>query len=149
MSREAVIMTMLSEPRDARTDALRRSAFRPAVIFTACFLGVSALMEVFLATVTAIGIGIDIAVWIRCTLVLGSAILLLLFARRAAAGSRPAWVRLRIISPIVVVAVVVIVSVPGFLPDWVRLEQAVCGALVTPVAVIVNHRRARGLYPEA
>ena len=63
-----------------------------------------------------------------------------------ARGSRSAWRRLRIIAPIVVVAVIVIVSIPGFLPDWVRLEQAVCGALVLPAAIILNLPRTRSLF---
>ena len=38
-------------------------------------------------------------------------------------------------------------SIPGFLPDWVRLEQAVCGALLLPVAIIVTLPRTRALFP--
>ena len=64
----------------------------------------------------------------------------------AARGSRASWVRLRIIAPIVVLAVVVIVAIPGFLPDWVRVEQAVCGALVLPVAILANLPRAGAAF---
>jgi hypothetical protein len=56
-------------------------------------------------------------------------------------------VRLCIVSPIVVAAIIVIVSIPGFLPDWVRIEQAVCGILVLPVAILVNLPRTRALFP--
>jgi len=142
-------MTETIVPVPSTSDVLRRTAFRPVTALVAAFAGVSLLMEAFLATVTAIGIGIDIAVWIRCTIVLGSAFLLLFFTRSAARGSRPAWVRLRIISPIIVVAVIVIVSIPGFLPDRVRVEQAVCGLLVLPAAILVNLPRARAHFPTA
>ena len=80
-------------------------------------------------------------------LVLGSSIILLLFAFRAARGSRSYWLRVRIISPIVVTAVVVVVSIPGFLPDWVRVEQGVCGVLVLAAAILVNLPRARAHFP--
>ena len=122
----------------AESDLLRLAAFRPVTALIAAFLIVSLMMELFLATVTALGFGIDIAVWIRCSIVLGSSLLLLVFTRSAAKGSRSAWIRLRIVSPIIVAAVVVIVSIPGFLPDWVRVEQAVCGLLVLPAAIMVN-----------
>jgi hypothetical protein len=127
----------------SEADAARRAAYRPVLILIAGFLAVSAAMEAFLIVVTAIGLGIDIAVWIRCTLVLGSSVILFVFAVGTFRGSRMAWVRLRLVSGIVVVAIVVIVSIPGFLPDWVRVEQAVCGALVLPAAVLVNLPRAR------
>lgn len=131
----------------ADAGAARRAAFRSSVAFAAAFLAVSAAMAAFLAIATALGDGIDIAIWIRCTLVLGSAILLLLSAMGARRGSRSAWTRLRIISPIVLVAVIVIVSIPGFLPGWVRIEQAVCGLLVLPVAITSNLRRTSAHFP--
>jgi hypothetical protein len=131
----------------SEADAARRAAYRPVLILIAGFLAVSAAMEALLIVVTAIGPGIDIAVWIRCTLVLGSSVILLIFAVGASRGSRTAWIRLRLVTGIVVVAVVVIVSIPGFLPDWVRAEQAVCGALVLPAAILVNLPRARTHFP--
>jgi hypothetical protein len=138
-------------PRAERThaDAARRSALRPAVILIGSFLGLSGAMVAFLAVVTAIGLGIDIAIWIRCSLVLASAVVLLWCTLSAARGSRPAWIRLRVVSLIVVIAVIVIVSIPGFLPDWVRLEQAVCGLLVLPVAIIANLPRTGVHFPAA
>ena len=140
-------MTQTLAPRSS-ADAARLAAFRPILILLSGFLAVSAAMEVFLIVETLNGNGIDIAVWIRCSLVLGSSIVLLLIALIAARGSRASWRRLSIISPIVVVAVIVIVSIPGFLPDWVRVEQAVCGLLVLPVAILVNLPRTRALFAE-
>ena len=140
-------MTQTLAPRST-VDAARLAAFRPILILLSGFLAVSAAMEVFLIVETLNGNGIDIAVWIRCSLVLGSSIVLLLIALFAARGSRASWRRLSIISPIVVVAVIVIVSIPGFLPDWVRVEQAVCGLLVLPVAILVTLPRTRALFAE-
>jgi hypothetical protein len=129
------------------SDTSRRSAFRPIIVLATLFLGVSAAMIVFLAGLVATRTNVDVAVWIRCSLVLGSAVLLLVFATRAANGSRSSWIRLRIVSPIVVVAVIVIVAIPGLLPGWVRVEQAVCGLLVLPIAILANIPRLGRLFP--
>jgi hypothetical protein len=136
--------TYLSTSPDS--DIARRGAFRPVLILLTAFLVVCVAMLAVLVVLSATGVGVDIAVWIRCSLVFGSAVILLLFGAGAARGSRNAWVRLRIVSPIIVVAVIVIVSIPGFLPDWVRVEQAACGALVLPVAIIANLPRTRALF---
>ncbi|GAB6859705.1 hypothetical protein [Microbacterium xylanilyticum] len=124
----------------------RRAAFRPVILLSWAFVAVSAAMVAFLGIASAFGAGFESAIWIRCSLVLASAVVVLAIAVTAARGSRGAWVRLRIVSPIIVAAVVVIVSIPGFLPDWVRVEQAVCGLLLLPVAVLVNLPRMRALF---
>lgn len=127
--------------------AERLRAFRPMLTLLSVFLVVSAAMIAFLVIVTIFIAPIDIAVWIRSSFVLASSVTLLLFARSAARGSRSSWVRLAIIAPVVVLAVVVIVSIPGFLPGWVRIEQAVCGALVLPVAIMALLPKLRTLFP--
>ncbi|MDR2323549.1 MAG: hypothetical protein LBE60_18115 [Microbacterium sp.] len=129
-------------------ETARRAAFRPVLLLSAAFVAVSAAMIAYLGVASAAGIGFDTAIWIRCSLVLASAIVVLAIAVSAARGSRGAWVRLRIVSPIIVTAVVVIVSIPGFLPDWVRLEQAVCGLLLLPVAILVNLPRMSAHFPK-
>jgi hypothetical protein len=136
----------LSPPRPSV--ALRTVAFRPILVLLAAFIAVSCGMEVVLIVRSATGLDVDTAVWIRCSLVLASSVTLFLFAVVASRGSRTAWIRLRIISAVVVAAVIVIVSIPGFLPDWVRIEQAVCGILVLPAAVIVNLPRFAALFPK-
>lgn len=127
----------------------RRAAFRPVLLLSAAFVAVSAAMIAYLGVASATGLGFDTAIWIRCSLVLASAIVVLAIALSAARGSRGAWVRLRIVSPIIVAAVVVIVSIPGFLPDWVRVEQAVCGLLLLPVAILVNLPRMGAHFPKS
>jgi Zn-dependent protease len=67
------------------------------------------------------------AVRVRAPLVAASAAVLLLFARRAAAGHRASFRRLRIISIVVLAAIIGVVAWPGEFPVWLRLEQAVWG----------------------
>ncbi|MGV9301205.1 hypothetical protein [Amycolatopsis sp. NPDC003676] len=87
-------------------------------------------------------------VWVRATIVAASALLTFLFARSAARGSKRGLLRLRIVSAVMTVAIIVIVSIPGFLPLWVRLEQGVCGLLLLGVVVLVNGRPVRSLFSE-
>jgi hypothetical protein len=126
----------------------RRVRFRPFLLLLAVFVLVSFAMELVLVVQSVLGTAVDGAVWSRCSAVLASAIVLLLLTAGAARGSRSAWIRIRIISVVIVVAVVVIVSIPGFLPPWVRIEQGVCGGLVLPVAILVNQRRTGALFPK-
>jgi hypothetical protein len=141
-------------PARPDVDASRRAAFRPVLVLLVSFVAVSAAMIAALIALSTIGSGsigvgmigthgIDPAIWIRCSIVLGSSIVLLLCAVSAARGSRRAWLRLRIISAVVVIAIAVIVALPDFLPGWVRIEQAICGALVLPVAILVNRTGIR------
>lgn len=139
--------TTAAAPVRTDADASRRALFRPILVLLAGFVVVSLAMEAVLIVQSAAGTAVDDAVWIRCSLVLASSIVLYLLGVGAARGSRRAWWRMRIISPIVVAAVIVIVSLPGFLPDWVRLEQAVCGAFVLPVIVLLNLRSVRAHFP--
>jgi hypothetical protein len=139
-------MTDTRASRSAPTDALR-SRYRPVLVLLTAFLIVSCAMEAVLAVQSASGTAVATAIWVRCSLVLGSSVVLLLIGTRAARGSRAAWIRLRIITVVVVVAVIVIVSIPRFLPDWVRIEQGVCGALVLPAAVILNLPRTAAMHP--
>ncbi len=126
----------------------RSERFRPFVVLLAGFVAVSLAMELVLVTLSVLGSAVDGAVWTRCSAVLASSVVLLLLTIGAARGSRSAWIRIRIISVVVVAAVVVIVSIPGFLPTWVRIEQGVCGGLVLPVAILVNMGRTRALFPK-
>lgn len=85
-------------------------------------------------------------VWVRGGIVALASLLSFALARRAARGSRGAYRRLRILSAVMAVAVVVIVSLPGFLPPWMRIEQAVCGLLLLRVVVITAGGRMRALF---
>jgi len=122
---------------------------RPVLALLAAFVLVSLAMESVLVVRSIGRAAVDGGTWTRCSIVLASSVVLLLLAVAAARGSRPAFRRARFISPIVVIAVVVVISIPGFLPDWVRLEQAACGLLVLPVAILLNLPGTVALFPGA
>jgi len=86
------------------------------------------------------------AVWIRGTIVAASSVLTLAFAAGAARGSRGAYRRLRVITAVMPVAIVVIIALPGTFPLWMKLEQAVCGVLLLGVVAVVNGRVMRASF---
>ncbi|HEX3679672.1 MAG TPA: hypothetical protein VHU90_08120 [Galbitalea sp.] len=89
---------------------------------------------------------VNTAVWIRGTIVVGSAALMLVFVRRASGGAARAFLRVRLISAIMLVAIIVIIALPGTFPLWMKLEQAVCGLLLLVVVILVNGRRLRSFF---
>jgi hypothetical protein len=123
-----------------------RSALRTARTLVGAYLAVSALAVAALAALHDHPTLVNSASWVRASIVLVTAVLMFLFARGAARGSRRAWLRLRIVSAVMLVAIVVIVSLPGFLPAWLRIEQGGCGALLLAVVVLVNRRGVRTAF---
>ena len=81
--------------------------------------------------------------WVRSIIVVATALILLSAATLASRGSRGAFLRLRIISIVTTVAIVVIVALPGTFPVWLKIEQSVCGLLMLGVALLANGRSAR------
>ncbi|HEY2277727.1 MAG TPA: hypothetical protein VGI00_05190 [Streptosporangiaceae bacterium] len=81
--------------------------------------------------------------WVRSIIVVATALILLSAATLASRGSRGAFLRLRIISIVTTVAIVVIVALPGTFPVWLKIEQSVCGVLMLGVALLANGRAAR------
>jgi hypothetical protein len=44
------------------------------------------------------------------------------------------------------VAIVVIIALPGTFPLWLKGEQAVCGLLLLGVALLVNGKHLRSVF---
>ncbi|MGW3009305.1 hypothetical protein ACWC9R_10755 [Streptomyces sp. NPDC001219] len=68
------------------------------------------------------------------------------FAARTARGRRRSYLRLRLASGIMLVAIAVIIVLPGAFPVWLKIEQGVCGALLTGVVAIVNGKQLRSAF---
>ncbi|TDU02631.1 hypothetical protein EDD99_1032 [Streptomyces sp. 846.5] len=92
---------------------------------------------------------VNSAVWIRGTFMVISALVTTALAARAARGSRGAYRRLRIISALMLAAIVAIISVPGPFPLWMKVDQAVCGLVLVGVVVTANGARLRALFTES
>lgn len=129
-------------------DAPGRGALHAALFLCIGFLVVSAVIVVAIIVLRNDPALVTDTVWIRCTLVLSSSVVMLIFMIGAVRGSRAAFNRARLISAIIFIAVCVIVAIPGFLPTWVWVEQVVCGLLLLPAVIALNLPNTRALLAE-
>jgi hypothetical protein len=123
-----------------------QQAFRSVKALIGCYLGISILTlvtVVLLRNNTAI---VPVSVWVRGIIVVVHAGVTLLFAIRAARGSRVGYILLRLSSAIMVVAVAVILAIPGDFPLWFKIEQGICGLLLLGVAAVVNGKQLRSTF---
>ncbi|MDT8915943.1 hypothetical protein [Amycolatopsis sp. PS_44_ISF1] len=123
-----------------------RSAFRLVRGLVGGYLGLSVLTLVGIFLARGDQSVVTGAVWVRAIIVAVSAVLTLSFVLRAARGSRRAFLRLRIVSAVMLVAIVVVVALPGAFPVWLRIEQGVCGLALLGVVLVVNGRHLRALF---
>jgi hypothetical protein len=125
-----------------------RAAFRSVKRLVGGYLALSVLALAAIILMRNDTSEVNDTVWVRGTIVVASALLMTSFAARAAGGSARAYRRLRIVSAAMVVAIAVIISMPGFLPVWMRIEQGVCGLLLIGVVVVVNGKHLRSLFAD-
>jgi hypothetical protein len=122
------------------------TALRTTTILVGGYLAVSALTLVAIVLLRNDPAIVNVAVWIRGCFAAASAAVLLAVAVRAERGSARAYLRLRIISAVIVVAIAVIILLPGTFPLWMKIEQGVCELLLIGVVVIVNGGRVRAVF---
>ncbi|MBO3752384.1 hypothetical protein J5X84_40540 [Streptosporangiaceae bacterium NEAU-GS5] len=123
-----------------------RAAFRGLRLLVAAYVAVSLLTLVAAFLMRGDHDLVTPTVWVRGVIVAAASLLMLAFVTGTARGHRPAYLRLRIASAAMVAAVVVLVSLPGFLPLWMRIEQGGCGLLLIGVVAIANAGRLRRLF---
>jgi hypothetical protein len=110
---------------------------RTPKLFTAAFLVLSLATLVVAFALRHHPAMVNPAVWVRGTIVAASALLAHIFAVRGLVR------RLRILTIIWIVAIAVIVSLPGTFPLWLKLEQVACGLLLLGVLFTLPRRSAR------
>lgn len=142
---------MNTRTKTAETKAIEgaHETMRTVKLLVGTYLGISTLTLVAIVLMRGHANLVNAAVWTRGTIVVVTAALMFSFAVRAARGSARAFLRLRIVSAIMVVAIAAIVSLPGTFPVWMKIEQGVCGAVLLGVVSLVNGRRLRSAYAAA
>jgi hypothetical protein len=123
-----------------------RGAFRAVKVLVGGYLAICVATVVAVVVLRDHRAVVTDAVLVRTTLVTLSALLTAAFTVRAARGSRRAYLRLRIVTGVMVVAIAVIAALPGAFPVWFRIEQAVCGLLLLGVVLLVNGRHLRSVF---
>ncbi|MFE0375054.1 hypothetical protein ACFW1M_05590 [Streptomyces inhibens] len=123
-----------------------RQAFRSTKLLVGCYAGLSVLTLVAVILLRNHPDMVTDAVGVRATIVVATSLLMVSFAARTARGHSRSYLRLRLASGIMVVAIAVIVALPGAFPVWLRVEQGVCGALLIGVVMIVNGKQMRSAF---
>jgi hypothetical protein len=140
----AKLIAMTTPNLNARTEQpTTRVPMRGVRALAGAYLAVSVGTLAAIALLRHDAAAVNSAVWIRGVAVAASALLTTLFAARAAAGSRRAYLRLRIVSVVMVVAIVVIIALPGSFPLWLKIEQGVCGLLLLGMLSRLGPNRGR------
>lgn len=84
--------------------------------------------------------------WVHGVIVAATSLLMALFARGVLKGKARAYLRLRITTIVMVVAIAVTTAIPGDFPDWMKLEQAVCGLLLIAAVIVLNSSKMRRMF---
>lgn len=127
-------------------DPRRLKAFRTIKLLAGGYLGISVLSLVAIAVLRNHPAEVNSAVWTHGIIVVASALLTFSLAFRAARGARRAFLRLRIVSLVMVAAIAVIIALPGTFPVWMKIEQGACGLLLLGVAGLVNGALLRSSF---
>jgi hypothetical protein len=83
---------------------------------------------------------------VRGTIVVAHALINLLFAAWMSRGSRVAYRLLRLSSAGMVVAIAVIIAIPGDFPVWFKIEQGLCGLLLLGVVIAAFSKPVRSVF---
>jgi hypothetical protein len=143
---KGTIVNTLSPAGNSLDHQNTRTALRGVRLLVGGYVTISVLTLVAVVLLRNHPAIVTSAVWIRGTIVVATSLLMASFVVRAANGSRRAFLRLRIASAVMVVAIAVIIAVPGAFPVWMKIEQGVCGLLLVGVVVVVNGRNLRSLF---
>lgn len=127
-------------------EATHTAAFRTVKTLVTGYLALSVLTVVAVVILRHHPSVVTDAVWVRTVIVVGSAVLMTTFAARAARGHGRSYLRLRLVSAIMLVAIAVIIAIPGDFPIWLKVEQGACGLLLLGVVLVVNGKHLRTAF---
>lgn len=86
------------------------------------------------------------SVWVRGFIVILHARITLAFAARMARGSRVGYTLLRLSSVAMLVAIAVILAIPGDFPLWFKIDQGICGVLLLGVIIILLNKQVHSVF---
>jgi len=142
MQTQTIVETQAQYPQYPR----RQAAFGAVKLLLGSYLGVSVLTLAAAILLRGNAAIAPIAVLVRGTIVVGHALINLLFAARMSRGSRIGYRLLRLSSAAMVVAIVVIIAIPGDFPVWFKIEQGCCGLLLLGVVIVAFSKPVRSVF---
>lgn len=86
------------------------------------------------------------SVWVRGFVVVLHASATLAFAARMVRGSRVGYTLLRLSSVGMLVAIAVILAIPGDFPLWFKIDQGICGVLLLGVIIMLLGKQVRSVF---
>jgi hypothetical protein len=98
---------------------------------------------IVLATVAAIALlhgSVSTFMWVRAGILLAATPVLYRLAVRASQGARKSFARLRVVTTVLPVAIVVVDLIPGVCPVWYAGMQAVSAVPLIGIAVVTRRR---------
>lgn len=86
-------------------------------------------------------------VWLRGTVVAAASVVFIFVTRAAARGSRGAYTRMRWVSLLAPIGIVLIILAPdtGY-PAWMKIEQGAVGVIIGIIAVFLHRRVVRRAF---
>ena len=139
MANANISKEQLTNPQTAR-------AFRTIKLLVGAYLAISLAAMVVLVVLHGNSKVATEDAWVHGIIVAATALLMASFAVRTTRGSRNGYLRLRIASAVMLVAIVVIIAIPGSFPAWMKLEQGVCGLLLLGVVLLANGKQLRSVF---
>ena len=139
MQAQTIAETKIQHPRS-------QAAFRAVNMLLSSYLGISVLTLVAAILLRGNAAIAPIAVLVRGTIVVAHALINLLFAARMSRGSRIGYRLLRLSSAAMVVAIAVIIAIPGDFPVWFKIEQGCCGLLLLGVVIVTFSKQVRSMF---
>jgi hypothetical protein len=133
--------------------AVVQDAGRESLVMVRKCIGIFVVASaVVLAIVAAKALGhssVNTFMWVRSAILLAIALGLSRFAVRASNGARGAYDRLRLVSLVLPVAIVVVDLIPGVCPSWYAAVQGASTISLIAVAVITRREPLRSTFPPA
>ncbi|KWT62260.1 hypothetical protein ADL21_09055 [Streptomyces albus subsp. albus] len=142
------VTTVPATAEAAASQAPARRALRTAKIFIGVYGALSTAVLLTVVVLAATGHEVTSFMWGRSAGVLASAAVTYWLTVLAARGARWAYLRVRILSVVMPVAIVAIDLIPGALPVWFIAMQAVCALAIGATAFTANGSVLRAAFPK-
>ncbi|MEW9531274.1 hypothetical protein [Microbispora sp. NPDC049125] len=124
-------------------------AFGKVRTLTVAYGAIGAAVLVTVVVLASTGHTMTGFVWSRAAGLFASAAVTYWMTALASKGRRWAYLRLRIISIAVPVALIAMDMIPGILPVWFVVMQAGAALVIAAAAFVVNGSRLRAAFPES
>ncbi|MFD8542947.1 hypothetical protein [Streptomyces sp. NPDC059649] len=123
-------------------------AFGTAKNLVAAYGALSAAVLITVAVLALTGHPVTSFMWGRSGGMLGSAAVIYWMTVLAARGTRWAYLRVRILTVLMPIAIIGVDMIPGICPPWFALSQAASALPLAAAAFLSNGSRLRAAFPK-